>query len=86
MRYVNFFLFQDFISEIMRQISLLGEEVIFSSPLGQQNVLEFSDFLFIVMLSLNFSEQLTLNRPGFSESGKAGGGRRIPPPLCNFPI
>ena len=29
---------------------------------------------------------LTLNRPGFLESSTAGGGGRIPPPLCNFLI
>ena len=36
--------FQDFTFEILRMVSLLGEEFIFSTPLGQQNFQNFQTF------------------------------------------
>ena len=51
-------IFQGFISGILRVVNLLGE-MFFSSSFRQQNLLEFSYFLFIFVLSfpVNVPEQ-----------------------------
>ena len=51
--------FQGFIYETLKVISLLGEKFIFSSPLEQQNLLEFSDFpLFMLSFLQTFQNNL----------------------------